>query len=461
MNVKKGDSNPYRVKALMVLLGLVLSACAPSTSVIQTAIAETQEAPLSPISTPTQWAWNAIKSIFTQEQQNDSEIWRVLPLASNLTFPDAFQMKLDMESVGANVIVLENSKNSMIIACEEGTLGVFLRNDTTVDPAFDNNDNRPGMPIIDGTTVCQITVIFDQYAKHIDIFKNDLRIFQLTPEEVGDFPGGLFPDGKIREVDLTSGPRSGNPRSGSGHIISSVKLNKLVFYAPAAVMSIPTAADVPVPSPTILPTATSQPSSFSLYDDFSSGSASNNFNTALWNDLHYGGTVNWQDGYLVFSGVSVGNELESRNPSQWRIDQISKLQADLRIDKVSGGYAFSKIQLLTNLYTGQGWWTQCRAGSFNGKNAQIICDAHLGDTVEYQTEEHSIDFNKFYTVAIEIASDGSYVRYYVNDDEIGEYLVTEKILLSNAVFEWRIGLWMGSGVTATGAVDNVMVGASK
>ena len=85
----------------------------------------------------------------------------------------------------------------------------------------------------------------------------------------------------------------------------------------------------------------------------------------------------------------------------------------------------------------------------------------MGDTVEYQTEEHSIDFNKFYTVAIEIASDGSYARYYVNGDEIGEYLFTEKNLLINAIFEWHIGLWVGSGVTATGAVDNVMIGAPK
>lgn len=223
----------------------------------------------------------------------------------------------------------------------------------------------------------------------------------------------------------------------------------------------PTKTLVPTATKTKIPTATSRPSTFSLYDDFSTGSASKKFNTALWNDPHYGGTVNWENGYLVFSGVGVGDELEARNPAKWSISQIGKLQADLRIDSVSGGYAFSKIQILTNLSNGQGWWSQCRAGSFDGKNAQIICDSHLGDEFEYQTVAHSIEFGKFYTVAIEIAPDGSYARYYVNGDKIGEYQFNEKALLVNATYEWRTGLWIDSDVTATGAVDNVMIGTLK
>jgi hypothetical protein len=268
------DASNLKIKRLLILLGLVLSACTPSPSAVQTAIAKTQAVvtdtstpTLIPTPTPTQWAWKVIKNVFTQEQQNDSDIWRVLPLANNLEVPDAFEMKVDMESVGANVIVLEGIKNRMEFACEEGTLGVFLRNDIVVGLAFDNNDNRPAMPIINGATICQITIRFDQYAKHIEIFQNDLLVFQLTPEEIGDFPGGVFPDGKIREVDLTSGPRSGNARSGSGHIISKVRLNELVFYAPAAVMSVlPEANNTPA-YPNVTPTP------FVLFqDDFSKDS---------------------------------------------------------------------------------------------------------------------------------------------------------------------------------------------
>lgn len=225
----------------------------------------------------------------------------------------------------------------------------------------------------------------------------------------------------------------------------SLVIPKLILLIPTAspsatitptITSIPpTKTLVPTATKTKIPTATSRPSTFSFYDDFSSGSVSNKFNTALWNDPRYGGTINWEDGYLVFSGVGVGDELEARNPAKWNISQIGKLQADLRIDSVSGGYAFSKFQININLSDGKGGWTQCRAGSFDGKAAQIICDAYLGgDVFEYQTVPYSIDFGKFYTVAIEIAPDGSYVRYFVNDDEIGEYQFTEKDSLVNASF---------------------------
>ena len=236
-----------------------------------------------------------------------------------------------------------------------------------------------------------------------------------------------------------------------------------VTSSPTATLIPPTSTLVPTATKTKIPTATSRPSTFSLYDDFSSGSASKNFNTALWDDGQFGGNVNWQDEYLVFSGVSVGNELEARSPERWKISQIGTLQADLRIDEVSGGYAFSKIQITSSLSDDNYFWTQCRVGSSDGKYAQIICDVYLDNAMQYKTYRYPIDFGKFYTVAIEVASDGSYVRYYVNGNEVGDYIFKdkEKALFDKAIFNWRIGLWMRSNVTASGAVDNVMVGTSN
>jgi hypothetical protein len=211
-----------------------------------------------------------------------------------------------------------------------------------------------------------------------------------------------------------------------------------------------------------VPTATPRPSTFSVYDDFSSGSSSKKIDTALWSAPGGEATINWQSGYLVFSGTNGGHELRPRVPQEWQVNQIGKLQADLRIDNVSGGYAFSKIGIDTTLPDGKGtWWVQCRVGSYDGKIAQIICDSYRwgdGPVVKYQTSGYSIEFGKFYTVAIEIAPDASYVRYYVNGKEIGSFQPEEKKLLVNADFGWSIGLWMDSGVTATGVVDNVMVG---
>jgi hypothetical protein len=104
---------------------------------------------------------------------------------------------------------------------------------------------------------------------------------------------------------------------------------------------------------------------------------------------------------------------------------------------------------------------QCRAGTFDGKNAQIICDSYRwadGPDVKYQTNSYSIEFGKFYTVTIEIAPDASIVRYYVDGSEIGSYEPPEKDLLVNASFTWQIGLYAEGNGTAIGAIDNVMIG---
>ena len=219
----------------------------------------------------------------------------------------------------------------------------------------------------------------------------------------------------------------------------------------------------PSPTKTKIPSATPRSATFSNYDNFSSESPSKSFDTTLWLDQGGDATIKWQDGYLVFSGTNGGHELQSRVPSKWDISEIGKLQADLRIDSVNGtNYAFTKIGVSTNLSDGKGtWWAQCRVGSYDGINAQIICDSYRwddGPDRKYQSTSFPIDFGVFYSVAIELASDGSYVRYYVDGKEIGSYQPAENDLLIDADFTWSVGIYIENDTTATGAVDNVAVG---
>jgi hypothetical protein len=73
-------------------------------------------------------------------------------------------------------------------------------------------------------------VKFDKSAKNIQFSQNNKEILLLTPEKVGDFQGGLFPDGEILKVDLSLPPHAGN--SNSGVEFSSVKIFELVFSGP-------------------------------------------------------------------------------------------------------------------------------------------------------------------------------------------------------------------------------------
>lgn len=233
---------------------------------------------------------------------------------------------------------------------------------------------------------------------------------------------------------------------------------KISTYTPPAKTLTPTSTKTKIPTFT----ATSRPTTFSVYDDFPVNLALN-YNKNLWSGSS--DKIKWQNGYLYLSGTDSGAELRPKVPSNWKITQIGRLQADLRIDKVSGpNYAFTKLGIDTTLSDGKGvWWAQCRAGSFDGINAQIICDSYRwgdGPEILYQTTSYPIEFGKFYSVAIDLAHDGSTIRYYVDGQEIGSYAPDVKALLEKAVFSWSIGIYIEEGSSATGAIDNVMVGSN-
>ena len=244
-----------------VFLTVLLSGCAPaSTPVPPTLISIPTNTPMptsipptavpptdTPLPTPTQVPWNLVKSIASKDKpivaENISEkLWQQSTISGNLKFSGAFEIKLNMESKGSNGIILTQALNKggpwwkdlkrMDIMCYERTLGIDLRDGSAEQPVFDNAEYRPLMPYSNGATSCQITVRFDQYGKNIQIFQdNELIEKIIAPEKYGDFPGGLFPDGNILQVELTSGPKSINNIS-SGNNTSSVKLIELGFYVP-------------------------------------------------------------------------------------------------------------------------------------------------------------------------------------------------------------------------------------
>jgi hypothetical protein len=101
-----------------VVLAILLSGCAPKP-------------------------WVAVESIVTRdkspiEQQNVSDQWEGALLAENLKFAGNFEMKLDMKSVGENIIGLTYTEvtgeqwwkgtKRMELACIDGKLRVILQN---------------------------------------------------------------------------------------------------------------------------------------------------------------------------------------------------------------------------------------------------------------------------------------------------------------------------------------------
>ena len=185
--------------------------------------------------------WVAVESIVTRDekplkQQNVSDQWEGSLLAENLKFAGEFEMKLDMKSVGKSHMGLTYTEGArepwwegtkrMELVCSDGRLAVWLRDGTSEFPAY---TEELDMPSSNFETRCEITIKFDQYAKKIQFLQYDKTILLLVPEEVGDFQGGLFPDGKILKVDLSIPPTNmGN----EGVESPSIELIELVFSVP-------------------------------------------------------------------------------------------------------------------------------------------------------------------------------------------------------------------------------------
>ena len=237
-----------------VFLTVLLSGCAPASTPVPPTLMPTSIPPTAvpptdtPLPTPTEVPWNLVKSIVSKEKPIESKnlsdkSWQQSKISGNLKFSGAFEIKLNMESLGINSIYLTQTLNKgglwwkdlkrMEIMCFELTLGIFLRDGSAEQAVFSNAEYRPLMPSTsNGATSCQITIRFDQYGKNIQILQDNEMIEKIiTPEKYGDFPGGLFPDGNILKVELTSGPKSINIIS-SGNNTSSVKLIELGFYVP-------------------------------------------------------------------------------------------------------------------------------------------------------------------------------------------------------------------------------------
>jgi hypothetical protein len=213
------------------------------------------------------------------------------------------------------------------------------------------------------------------------------------------------------------------------------------------------------PTKTKVPTATPRPFTFSAYDSFLSGSSARGFDPELWSEKGEQATISSQNGYLVFSATEGSKTLSAIAPEFWKIDQIGRLQADLRIDSIGEGFDGSLgISIQARLPNEQGiWLVSCSVWSYDYSSPAVGCQGYRfhrdGTDTNYSSDPIPIEFGEFHTVAIEIDPDASYVRYFVNGTTIGEFRPKEMSLMAEADFEWYI---FASG--ADGAIDSVAVG---
>lgn len=175
--------------------------------------------------------WKVVMSLASPDKpiegQNNYNNWREMTLGRNVKFSDALQIELNIESMkGANGIVLQgtgegtpwwNGQKRIELMYEDGSLHIMVRDGTQEREIY---DSRIPLQVRNGVTTGKINIVFDQFGKNIQIFQGSNVVFQLAFENVGDFPRGLFPQGRILAVWLSTGPNSRG------------RLTELVFSVP-------------------------------------------------------------------------------------------------------------------------------------------------------------------------------------------------------------------------------------
>ena len=178
-----------------------------------------------------QLPWKVFMSLVSPvrpiEEQNNSDAWVGTTMAHGVWFTDGLQIKLNIEVVKGSIgIVLQgtgegnpwwNGQKRIEIFYADGSLQMLVRDGTQEKQIY---DGTIPLKMVNGVTTGEVTITFDQFGKNMHIAQDNQGIFQLAFGNVGNFPNGLFPQGEILGVTLSTGPQT------------SGRLTELAFAAP-------------------------------------------------------------------------------------------------------------------------------------------------------------------------------------------------------------------------------------
>jgi|GEM_PF-3092094 len=204
---------------LFVILMIFIVACKP-TNAVPTVFGSTQT-PLPVVSATTETdQWRILESLATAahpiHKENPTNEWSQNVLAENLLFSSGLQIRISLaSSTGANGILFTATRpgdtlsgqpfweghKRLELFYENGMINVLLRDGSMEEPVYSNQFQLEG-------NHNELLLVLDQHARNIEIRQVDRVLFAISPAEVGDFTGGLFPEGRILTVELSSAPQS-------------------------------------------------------------------------------------------------------------------------------------------------------------------------------------------------------------------------------------------------------------
>ena len=146
-----------------------------------------------------------------------------------------------------------------------------------------------------------------------------------------------------------------------------------------------------------------------------------------------------------------GYALNLVSPDDRRLDGVRTFEAKLMLRSGGSGFGLIKIAIATN-----GFWTQCQLSNSYDR-PHFNCGVYSEGYDFHSTRSLQAEFDKWYSIKIEVDPESASLQFYFEDDLIEVYLPQNADRIIDQTFTPLVGIWVKENTAITGEVDNVRI----
>lgn len=202
------------------------------------------------------------------------------------------------------------------------------------------------------------------------------------------------------------------------------------------------------------PRATVPVSSLEIYDNFGIKKYDTKWVESTWSEVGTGSQMTQLDGVLILSRETGGFGGLVAHRRKWQLSQINYVESRLMLNsdiQTQGGEL--GVEINTTL-DGQQWFVRCGIhGGEAEEMASILCNAPDA----FSTTPVKVPYNTWHIVRFEVDAENTTVTFFVDGQNIGEYIAQEKSSLHLVEYSFVIEGSSSDDGSLTGSFDYVQL----
>ena len=200
--------------------------------------------------------------------------------------------------------------------------------------------------------------------------------------------------------------------------------------------------------------ATQAISSLEIFDNFGFKVFDTKWNEATWAEVGSGSHFNQLDGVLILRREVEGLGGLVAHRRKWLLSQInyveSRLMLNSNIQTLDGSIGF---EINTDVEENQ-WFVKCEIlGGQGKKTASILCNTADG----FSTTAVKVSYDAWHVVKFEVDSESGTITFFVNGQNVGQYVPQNLSQLKNAEFLFILAGSSAYDGSLTGSFDYVQL----